>query len=388
MLTKPRLLTPGPTPLPEEVRLAMAQDMVHHRKPPFKALLAEVQEGLQYLFQTKNPVMSLTASGSGAMTAAVYSLFHPGETVLCIEAGKFGERWAEICQTAGLEPQVHKVEWGKAVTVSDIEAILDANPDIRGVLVQASETSTGVLHPIKDIATVTANRDVLLVVDGISAVGISPCPMDAWNIDCLLTGSQKGLMLPPGLAFVALSERALARAKDVDCRNFYFNLVAEHQKTLENQTLFTPAIGLLVGLVESLRLFRSFGLDNLFRKQWALTCMTREAVAAMRLELFAETDYTWGLTSIMLPPGIDAGELLKIAAAEYGVIMAGGQGHVKKSIVRIGHMGHVDFGDVAAGLYAFRRGFERLGGYIGSANPLEVGLAAYEQAMEEGPKSL
>ena len=213
MLNKKRLLTPGPTPLPEEVRLALAQDMIHHRKSRFKEIMQRVQGHLRELFGTTQPVLPLSCSGSGAMTAAVYNLFAPGEKVLVAEAGKFGERWVEIARSRGLECTVLSAPWGRAVKAGDVAAALDADPDIRGVLIQMSETSTGVLHPVREVAAVTRTRNVLCVVDGISGVSLSPCPMDQWGVDCLVTGSQKGLMLPPGLALLALSARAWDKAE-------------------------------------------------------------------------------------------------------------------------------------------------------------------------------
>lgn len=387
-MSKTRLLTPGPTPLPESVRLTLAMDMVHHRKEGFTALLAEVQEGLRWLFGTAQPVVPLTCSGTGAMTAAVTNLFKPGEQVLAVEGGKFGERWVEIAGYHGLDCGVLSVPWGKAATLEKIEAALANYPDAKGILIQASETSTGVLHRIREIAAYTRERDVMLVVDGISAVGISPCPMDEWGIDCLLTGSQKGLMLPPGLAFLALSERAWMRVAEVEPRNFYFNLLGEKAKIDKNcQTNFTPAINLLMGLSTCLDLFRERGMDEVFRTQWALTQLARTGARAMGLELLAPEDYTWGLTSIKLPAGVDGGLLLKACAEQYGVVMAGGQGHMKGRIVRMGHMGYVDFADVMAGLYALRRGLELTGAHSGADCYIERAMAAYEAALAEGPPS-
>lgn len=388
MLNKTRLLTPGPTPLPEEVRLAMARDMIHHRKPGFTAVLAEVQQDLRALFETAQPVIVLAASGTGAMNAAVTNLFAPGEKVLCCQAGKFGERWLDICRLHGQIPVELSAPWGDPIEPEAVRAALDADPAIRGVCVQASETSTGVLHPVRELAEITRKRDVLLVVDGISAVGISPCPMDAWGLDCLLTGSQKGLMLPPGLSFVALSERAWARAATIKPGCFYFQLVGERDATLKGQTMFTPAVSLIVGLHESLKLFREFGRENVFRKQWALTAMVRTGVEAMGLSPLARRNFTWGLTSVRMPRGVSASAVAKNAVNVYGVVLTTGQGHQKDQVIRIGHMGHVDFGDVLAGLAAFRRSYERAGGYVGSDDALEKALAAYEQALEFGPPAL
>lgn len=385
MLNKQRLLTPGPTPLPERVRLAMARDMIHHRKPAFKALMHEAQSGLATLFGTTTPVLPLCASGTGAMVAAVCGLFSPGERVLTVEGGKFGERWSAICRAHGVEAVPLRVEWGRGADPAAVTEALDKDPTIRGVLVQHSETSTGAQHPVRDIAAATRRRDALCVVDGISAVSITPCPMDAWGIDCLLTGSQKGLMLPPGLALIALSERAWKKAEETGPRNFYFNLLKERDNCGKGQTNFTAPVSLIVGLAESLRMFAETGMEAVYRKQWALTQMARACISALGLPLFAPTEYAWGLTSVLLPEGVSAGELLACAAERYGVVMAGGQDHLKDRLVRIGHMGWLDHADLAAGLYAFVRAFTICGGHLGCRNYLEQALAAYENALEQTP---
>ena len=385
MLNKQRLLTPGPTPLPEDVRLAMAQDMIHHRKPGFKKVMNNVQQGLKHLFGTEQPVLSLTSSGTGAMAAAVTNMFEPGDTVLVIEGGKFGERWSDIAEKHGLEMIILPVAWGNAAKVIDVQNSLDRwQQKIKGVLVQASETSTGVLHQIKEIAEITRKRDVLLVVDGISAVGISPCPMDEWGIDCLLTGSQKGLMLPPGLSFISLSERAWGRVREVKPKNFYFDLLKERGKVLEDQTLFTPAIGLFAGLEQSLKHFEGDKLEQIYRKQWALTAMARTAVTALGLELMAMKHFTWGLTSLLIPPGIDASHLLEIMANDYGIVAAGGQGDMKGKMIRLGHMGHIDWSDLLAGIYALRQAFVACGGHTGCTDYMEQAMNSYTKELAGG----
>ncbi|GAB1410148.1 alanine--glyoxylate aminotransferase family protein [Desulfovibrionales bacterium] len=380
MRNKLRLLTPGPTPLPEEVRLALAKDMIHHRKADFIRIMERIQPGLQTLFSTTQQVLPLSCSGTGAMYAAISNLVRTGETVLVVEGGKFGERWREIAQAHGTQTISLVQQTGEAVAPHDVAQALDAHPEIRAVLVQASETSTGVRHPIQELGAITALRDVLLIVDGISAVGISPCPMDAWNIDCLLTGSQKGLMLPPGLALVSLSERAWTRVQTYAPTNFYFNLLAERDKNAIHQTLFTSPVNLLQGLAVSLDLFASQGLSAMYHKQWALTCMARAGLKSMGLELVAPIHYTWGLTSVWMPAGVSSSPVLAHAAKEYGVVMAGGQGELKNSIVRLGHMGYVDWADVLAGLHALQQSLLHAGGYTAARRPLEDAMHAYEQA--------
>jgi aspartate aminotransferase-like enzyme len=385
MLQQQRLLTPGPTPIPTEVRLAMAGEMIHHRKSAFKEVLHKVRGQLQTLFGTSQPVLPLSCSGTGAMTAAAFCLFAPGETVLVAEAGAFGRRWREIAEARGLNVVALSTDWGQAIEPEAVRKILDEQPGIRGVLVQLSETSTGVLHPVEEIAAFTRQRDLLLVVDGISAVGISPCPMDAWGIDCLLTGSQKGLMSPPGLALIALSQRAWEKAAAVPGACFYFNLIKERENLEKDQTHFTAPVSLILGLQASLDCILPHGLEAVYRKQWALTVMARTGIKALGLQAFAPIRYTWGLTSVRLPAGVDGTEILRHMARDYGVIMAGGQEQLKGRIVRIGHMGWVDWADLAAGLHALAEALRACNGYTAAYDYLESSLTAYRAALAVPP---
>lgn len=385
MFNKIRLLTPGPTPLPEAVRLALARDMIHHRQKDFEEIMAKTQKKLRLLFGTKNPVLPLASSGTGAMTAAIYSLFSPGEKVLVVEGGKFGERWREIAESRGLEPIVLPVAWGEGVPPQAVGEMLDRNPDIKGVCVQLCETSTGVAHPVGEIAALTAARDVLCVVDGISGVGIQPCPMDEWGIDCLLTGSQKGLMLPPGLALIALSDKAWAKAEKIAPGCFYFNLPKERRSLEKGQTNFTTPVNLIFGLEASLDLLLANGMIDVFSKQWAMSMLVRTGLADMGLELLAKQNFAWGVTSVLLPQGVDGQEVLKLASEKYGVRMAGGQDRLKGRIARIGHMGWVDWADCLAALYALEMSISLAGGYIGSRDYLETSMRAYNAALRGKP---
>ena len=381
LLNKARLLTPGPTPLPEQVRLALAKDAVHHREHAFSDLLLKVEEQLKVLFGTSEPVLPLASSGTGAMTAAVDSLFAPGDKVIVINAGKFGERWSMIARARGLQVVELCYEWGLAANPEDIEACLEENRDARGLFVQLSETSTGVLHPVKDIAAKLKNTGAMLIVDGISGVGICPCPMDEWGIDCLITGSQKGLMLPPGLAFIALSPRAWKKAEQVSPQCYYFDLIQERANCEKNQTHYTSPISLLVGLHEALTMLLEFGMDNIFKKQWALTQMARTGLSAMGLELFVKEEgrYTWGLTSIRMPDSMPAGPIVAKAYKDCSVILTAGQGDLKEKVIRLAHMGWVDWADLAAGLHALAWSLPEKpeGAY------LEKALEAYHKALGE-----
>ena len=376
-----RLLTPGPTPIPDRVRLAMAEPMIHHRKPDFMAVMEETQGMLRRLFGTEQVVLPLSCSGTGAMTAAVHCLFEKGEKVLVAEAGKFGERWGQIASVRGLEVTTLSAPWGRAIAPDRVTAALDADPSIRGVLIQLSETSTGVQHPVREIAEITRNRDVMLVADGISSVGIAPTPMDEWGVDCLLTGSQKGLMVPPGLALLALSERAWKRAEKVAPSCFYFNLLRERDAVRsKNQTLFTSPVSLIIGLREALRMIFEEGLSSLYARQRAMTAMARAGISAMGLELFAPEHYTLGLTSVKMPDGLPSSAVTR-KAAELGVIMSTGQAPMKDETLRLAHMGWVDWGDILAGLHALQWAVESLSGKKCPAGALDAAMNAWHDSM-------
>jgi aspartate aminotransferase-like enzyme len=380
MLNKQRLLTPGPTELAPQVKAALGRDMIHHRKQPFQEIMHRIQPELGRLFGTEQPVMPLACTGTGAMQAAVSNLFRSGDKVLVAKAGKFGQRWEDIARTQGLEVETLAYAWGEAIRPEDIGNRLREQSDIAGVLIQASETSTGVLHPVEEISRITRESRALLVVDGISTVGISPCPMDRWGIDCLITGSQKGLMLPPGLALISLSPTAWERAEQVDTDCFYFDLTKERDKVREGQTQFTTPVNLIFGLEAALELFKEVGLERVHRKQWALTQMARSGVGAMGLKPFVPERYTWGLTSLLLPEGVDGKALLDRIATEYAVYMAGGQEHLKGHLVRIGHMGYMDWSDLLAGLSALREVLSREVELASDPDFLEQALQAYRAA--------
>lgn len=385
MINKLRLLTPGPTPLPETVRLALGRDMIHHRKQEFRELMFHVQDRLRLLFGTRQVVIPLASSGTGAMTAAAGNLFHAGEKVLIIQGGKFGERWAEIAHSADLQTVILPVQWGQAVQMEEIRQILKAHPDLKGILMQLCETSTGVLMPVKDVAELAAEENLLLVVDGISGVGLSPCPMDEWQIDCLLTGSQKGLMLPPGLALISLSERAWEKAGQVTPRCFYFNLMKERENLEKGQTHFTTPVNLVFALDASLDLLLKNGLESIYLHQWALTMLARHGANAMGLDLLAKENFSWGLTAIVLPEKVQGSDLLAWMQNHYGVCMAGGQDKLKNRIVRLGHMGWVDWGDCMAGLMALANGLDQLHSFKPRPGWVEKAMLAYNAALAGKP---
>jgi len=362
-MKKFRLLTPGPTSIPERVLAKFAEPVVHHRTTIFEETFKELQELLQWLFQTKQPVLTLTVTGTGAMDAAVSNIFSPHDEVVVINAGKFGERWTKIAKVYGLKVHEIVLERGKALDPAVLEKTLKDNPASKAVLFQASETSTGVLMPVKAITEICSKNKVLSVCDGITAVGIFDLPMDAWNIDVLITGSQKALMLPPGLAFIALSEKAWKATEHSKCPKFYLNLQGEKKAQEKQQTSWTPAISLIQGGVVSLGMLKHEGLSSLFSHHEKLASATRNAARALGLELFSESPSPV-LTTVRVPSSftVDQGKKIqKIMQEKYGVIIMGGQDELQGKILRLSHFGYCDLFDVATGVSALELALHELG---------------------------
>jgi aspartate aminotransferase-like enzyme len=355
------LIAPGPTPVPPRVLLAMAQPIVHHRTPQFSKIFADAKLALKKVFQTEQDVLMLAASGTGAMEGSVTNLFSPGDEVLVINGGKFGERWTKIAKAYGLKATELKVEWGRSAQVDDVRRILDEHPAIRGVLIQASETSTGALHPTEELARLTRHRDTLLVVDGITAVGVFDVPMDRWGLDVLITGSQKALMLPPGLAFVALSERAWKRSKEAKLPRFYFDFARERDNLANDTTAWTPAISLITGLRESLAMILEEGLPGVFTRHARMAAATRAAAAALGMKLVAPDAPSPALTAMYVPPGVDGGKLVAYLRDRMGVTFMGGQDQLKGKIVRIGHLGHTGTFDIITAIGALEMALRHFG---------------------------
>lgn len=359
-LAKKYLFTPGPVNVPPKVLLTMAQPVVHHRLPEFSEVLKEIRENLKYLFQTKNEVFFFTSSGTGAMEAAIVNLFSPGDKVIVVVAGKFGHRWLELSQTYDLQPIPIELPWGKAVYPEMIEALLKKHPDVKGILVQACETSTGVKHPIREIAELTKNREVVLVVDAITGLGVFEMPMDEWGLDVVISGSQKALSLPPGLSFIAFSDKAYALAEKSKLPKYYFSLKREKKAYEKNTTAFTPAVSLLLGLREMLKRIREIGLDSLFKYYAVQSKACREAVKALGLDIFPERP-SESLTVIKVPEGINTVELLGFLRNKLGIVFAGGQDHLKGKIIRITHMGDQSLFDLLVAISALEIGLNLFG---------------------------
>lgn len=346
-MLKRYLLAPGPTPVPSEALLAMAMPIIHHRSPDFVPVLDTAKKGLQWLYQTKNDVLILCSTGTGGMVGSVNNFFSPGDKALVINAGNFGERWTKICKAYGLDVKEIVYEWGYAAKPEDIEKALKADPSIRGVFVQASETSTGVYHDIKALASVVKKHEnTIFVVDAISALVAHDLKMDEWGVDIMIGGSQKGLMLPPGLAFAGISDKAWRFAESAKCPRFYFNFKKERENLAKNQTNFTSPVTLIIGLNECLKLLQKEGLENAFERHRRLAHATREAVRAIGLEFFSQESHSNSVTAINAPKGFDGQEIYKNLRVKYGITAAGGQGQAKGKIFRIAHLGYADTFDI------------------------------------------
>jgi aspartate aminotransferase-like enzyme len=356
----------------------MAESSVHHRTPQFSKIFTEVQEGLKALFGTRSDVLILAASGTGAMEAAVTNLFSPGEKVLVVNGGKFGERWLRICQSFGLHAIEIKVEWGKAVNSNAIKKQLQDHPDIQGVLVQASETSTASLHPVREIAEITRSGP-LLIVDGITAVGVLPMPLDEWGIDVLVTGSQKALMIPPGLGFISLSDRAWARTETAKLPRFYFDLRLERKSQAKGTTAFTPAISLIFGLRAALQKIQEEGLDRVYARHERLARATRVAATALGLGLLAPENPSPAVTGIFVPDSMDADQLLDYLRDRMGIIFAEGQDQLRGKIIRIAHVGYMGAFDVLVAVSALEMGLRKFGFPV----KFGQGVAAAQEVLME-----
>jgi aspartate aminotransferase-like enzyme len=379
MTMKMYLMTPGPTPVAPETNLAMAQPIIHHRSPLFMEILGEVRAELKYLFQTEQEVLIFAATGTGAMEGAVANTLCAGDTALVIDGGKFGERWTELCEVYGVKVDRIAVEWGRAVDPKVVAQHLDANPKIKAVLVQANETSTGVQHPVKELADVTKSRPgTILVVDAISALGGYELPMDEWGIDVLVAGSQKAMMLPPGLAFAALSPKAWEFVKTSTLPKYYFDFAKQLKSQDKNQTPYTSPVSLILGLKEVLGKIRQVGLKKIYAHNRRLSAATKAAMQAMGLKLYARDYPSVVLTAVQAPEGVD-GQKVVSELRKRGIWIAGGQAQAKGKIFRIAHMGFIDTVDLLGTL----GGLEEVLNGLGYKVEPGVGLKAAQEVLSK-----
>ena len=376
-MKKNYLLTPGPTPLPPQISLAMAKPIIHHRTPQFQEILKEASLGLKLVFQTVNDVFIISSSGTGAMEAAVINLLSAGDNALVVQGGKFGERWTEISKAYGINAEVINVEWGKAVSPLEISKRLKSNPQIKAVFTTLCETSTGVDNDIQAIAAVVKETSAVLVVDAISGLGAVDLKTDAWGVDVVVAGSQKGLMLPPGLGFITVSPKAWKLVEASKSSRYYLDLRKAKKALDKNDTPFTSSITLIVALNEALKMMQEDGLENIFKRHRAMADATRAAMKALGLELFSSTAASDGVTAVKVPAGIDGEKLVKTMRDTYGVTIAGGQEELKGKVFRIAHMGFIAEFDIITGISCL----EKVLAQMGYKFTLGTGIKAAEEVF-------
>jgi aspartate aminotransferase-like enzyme len=378
---KYRLLSPGPTPVPERVLTAMANPIWHHRTPAFEATFQRCREGLAWLFQTKQEVLALASSGTGAVEAVYQTCFSPGDTVITCAGGKFGERWGNMARAFGFHNVVVDAPWGEAIDVEQVKSALDQHPEAKAVVVCASETSTGVRHPYEAIAALVKPRDhTIVVVDAITALGVWDISPERDGLDVVVTGSQKALMLPPGLAFVTMSEKAWALAKQAKSSKYYFDLNKELKNQKTNQTAYTPAVSLIEGLHESLKMMQEEGLPSIFARHARLAKATRAGVAALGLEMFAKVPAD-SVTAVLQPAVLKPDAVYKGLMQRANLTIAGGQDAVKGKIFRIAHLGYYDDLDILTVLAAVEIVL-RQEGY--TSFPPGAGVGAASEILKDG----
>jgi aspartate aminotransferase-like enzyme len=369
MLTKARIMAPGPTEIPPSVLAAAAKPILHHRTSEFRAIFSDVTEKIKYVFQTSRPILTLAASGTGGLEAVITNITLPGDKVIVISGGVFGERWAKIAEAHGRVVHRIVIEWGKVAKAQDVANAIADHPDASLICATLSETSTGVMHPIKEFAEVTRASNIPLAVDAVSGLAVCELQTDEWGVDVVVAGSQKGLMIPPGLAFITMSERAWKQVEVKNAPSFYFSLKQAMSKLTEEKlpdTPWTPNVSLVCQLQESLKLIHTEGIENIFQRHLLLAEATREAISAMGLQLFAQESPNPGVTSVHSPEGVDSGIIVKKLREEWGISIVGGQGKVKGKIFRIGHMGYCDRTDVLMTIAALECVLVELGVSISS----------------------
>lgn len=343
-----RLLAPGPVPVPPLVLQAMSEKVLHHRTPDFEKKLREVWAGLQTVFATKQSVQILAGTGSAAMEAAVVNLLSPGDQALVVVSGKFGERWAEMCERYSIKTHRLDVPWGQAVKLEELEAQLKSHRAIKVVFTQACETSTATVHPVQKMAQIVQkNSHALIAVDAITAAGCMPLPMDAWGLDCVVAGSQKAFMIPTGLSFIALSEKAWKTQAQSKLPKFYLDLAGEKKANDKGETHFSTPTPLIAGLAVVLKKMNSRGLNSVIERCQVLASATREAAAILGLRTFSESPSS-SVTALKTPDGVNSAQIRDWLEKERNITIMGGQDHLKGKILRIGHMGHILDSDMVA----------------------------------------
>lgn len=380
MIKKYYLLSPGPTPVPESVLSVAAEPIIHHRTPEFSKIFMEVTEGLKYVFGTKEDVYILAASGTGAMETAVINTLSPGDKVITINGGKFGERWGNICRAFGLDTKEIVLPWGEDFSPEQLAEEIKKNPGVKAVFTTLSETSTGAIFDIKGFGEVVAATEAILVVDGISGLGATACYMDDWKIDVLVTGSQKSFMIPPGLAYLAFSPKAWKLVETSKLPKFYFD-IKKYRKNLEKQTTpWTPAVSLIIQQKKALDIIKNMGLDNLLKHHQILGEATRAAVKAIGLELLPKKPGNI-LTAVKTPAGVDGNKLVKTMQSKYMAYISNAQEPHKGEFFRIAHLGYMGGFDIITALSALEMTLLDLG-----YDKFQAGasVAAAQKILREG----
>jgi aspartate aminotransferase-like enzyme len=381
MDNKLMLMIPGPTPVPEQVLLAMAKHPMGHRSGEFSAIMAEVTENLKWLHQTQNDLLILSASGTGAMEAAMINFLSPNDRIVVGCNGKFGDRWAEVGEAYGLQVEKVTAEWGKALDPEQFRSILEADTakTIKAVVITHSETSTGVLNDLETINRyIKAHGTALSIVDTVTSLGAYNVPVDAWGLDVVASGSQKGYMIPPGLGFVSVSAKAWQAYATAKLPRYYLDLGKYKKDAAKNTTPFTPPVNMFFALQAALRMMKAEGLENIFARHQRLTQATRAAIKAMGLPLFSPDDAASPAITSVLPEGVDAEKIRSVMKKRFDIVLAGGQDHLKGKIFRIGHLGFVCDRDILAAIGALEATLQELG--YDRALP-GTGLAAAAKVM-------
>ena len=358
---KKYLMAPGPTPVPEAARLVMARQLIHHRGEEFKDVFAQCRRGLKWLFETESEVLSVTCSGTGAFEAAMINFTSRGDTIICVGGGKFGERWGDIGRAYAMNVVDIDLPWGEHCSPQKLRDVLEKHPEATMVTLTASETSTGVYHPVEELAEVVRQHSrALFAVDGITAVGVHQMPMDAWDIDILVAGSQKAFGIPPGLGFVAASDRAWKRADTSDHPRYYFDLRREHKRQRQDQTAFTPAISVVLALREVLDMMQEEGRRGLLNRHRENAQATRAGVQALGLEVLSQR-HSRAVTAAVVPDDIAAPQVVEAMKRDQGMTIAGGQKHLRSSLIRLGHIGFFEASDIRMVLGALESVLGELG---------------------------
>lgn len=365
MKDKTFLMIPGPTPVPESVMLDIARHPIGHRSSEFSSILEEVYANLKYVFQTQNDVFIYTSSGTGAMCAALENLINQGDKVLCLVIGNFGNRWAKIAQSRGAIVEKIEVEAGQIIDPEELRAKLaeDVNKEIKLVTLTHSETSTGAANDIKTLCSIIREHGALSVVDGVTSVCAMPCKPDEWGIDVLVSGSQKGFMVPPGLAFLTANERAWKVYEECKYPSFYFDWGAYRKSTRANSTPFTPAVNLITGLNTALRMIKDEGIENVNARHKKYALALRKALRAINLDLLVKNDEnaSYSITSILPPEGVSVPDIRKYLKEDFDIVVANGQNQLKDKIFRMGTLGFVCERDLIASVGALEAVLKKLG---------------------------